>query len=263
MKSFSSNFFTALLLTLAACPICLAQDLFNAKEPLDVPFLQKLDPAQHIGGYPILNIGSELGIIHLKTSYSPGTASGVPIGNAAFLDIRDNKFFASMDVQANLANTNASDWTDEPCKREDFLWKRSTGGQFSKINCATINHITKYFTNPSGAFQQYLVKFRELGIDIAPTVIRVEFTRYSENGRRLVYKVYLNPEAFGFDRDAEPIWGANSWHKSFINKNPKKVEFIANLSKWAEAVQDKMDAAFNKKLDAFSSVPPLASFIKQ
>ena len=234
-----------------------AQDLFDKNEPVAFTFLQKIQPGQSVGGYPILNFGNEWSLFHAKT----GKPTNSPyLGNVSAADIRDGKLYAMLDMVGNLEVNNAGDWTDEPCKRNDYLWKKGEG--FRNINCVTINHHTKFFTAPTGEFQQYLVKFREMKLDIPPTVLRVEFTRYSNSGRRLVYKVTINPEMFGFERDNEPIWGANSWHKSFVEKDPKKVAFIAALSKWAESVRDKMDNGFDKKMDAFSSVPPLSSFLK-
>ena len=230
---------------------CNARELYNGKDPVSFQFMEPIPQSSTLSGYPILSIGHDLKLIHLKTSYSTGVS--LALGNASFVDVRDGKFFASIDMVANLETGNMSDWVDEPCKRDDFLWKRSTGGAFRRINCATMNHNTKFFANPTGDFQQYLVKFREMKLDLPPTIIRIDFTRYSEQGRRLVYRVRINPEMFGFERDAEPMWGANSWHKVFSSKDPKKAEFIAVLAKWAESVQDKMDDAFDKNPVAFSS----------
>lgn len=255
------------LIYLSSCGSVGADELFtksgffSAFEPRKFEFLERIPSSSTMGGYPLLKLGGDLGLMHLKLSHLTGAASGIPLGNATLVDFRENKFFASIDMQGNLENGRASDWTDEPCKRNDMLWKRSTGGAVSRVNCATINHNTKFFTNPTGDFQQYLVKIREMKVEIPPTVIRIEFTRYSDNGRRLVYAVRINPEMFGFDRDAEPVWGANSWHKAFSEKDPKKTAFIVALSRWAEAVQDKMDEAFERNQNAFDNIPPITNFV--
>lgn len=240
----------------------IAQDLFNGRDPINFSFLQKAQPNQSLGGYPLLILGGDLGLVHLKTTYSTGMVSGLPLGNTFMVDIRENKFFAALEMQGNLESMSISDWIDEPCKRDNFLWKKSTGGAFKNINCASINHMTKYFTSPTGDYQQYLAKFRQMGLEIPPTIIRIEFTRYSDNGRRLVYKVTVNPEMFGFERDAEPLWGTNSWYKDFALKDPKKAEFITSLSRWAEDVQSRMDAAFDKKLNAFAGITQFPSHPK-
>lgn len=240
--------------------ICFAQDLFNKNEPIEIKQLQAVESGQQIGGYPILSLGNQLKIMRLKTTHSTGQASGLPLGNAYFVDIRDGKFFADIRMQGNLETSSMSDWTDEPCKRDNYLWKRSTGGAFRDINCAYINHITKFYVTPTGDYQQYLVAFRDMGVELPPTIVGVEFTRYSSYGRRLQYRVSINPELFGIERDAEQLWGSNSWYKDFVNRDPKKVKFLASLTKWAEDVQNKMDDAFEKKPDAFSNIQPLTSY---
>lgn len=255
---------TVLLTSLLICSIGNAQDLFNRTDPSTFSFLQKITPSQHVRDYPIFNLGNQWGLMLLKTSFSTGTGSGLPLGTLNAVDIRGNKFFAAIKMDVNLEQSvSIEDWVAEPCKREDYLWKKSIGGKFTNINCATINHVVTYFTTPTGEFQQILVKFRELGVEAPPpTIVRVVFTRYSSAGRRLIYSVDINPETFGVDRDIEHLWGANSWHKSFVQKDPKKVQFVANLSKWAEEVQNRMDKAFDKKSDAFVGMPEFSSYFK-
>jgi len=255
---------TLLLLGLLFNSVAQGQDLFNGTEPISFTFMQNVQATQNIGGYPILNLGNELALIHLGTTFSTGTASGIPLGNAYLADVRGGKFFGAVTIRANLSIFgNARDWTDEPCKSENYLWKKSTGGPFRNINCVSINYIVRYFVSPTGAFQQYLILFRDKGIELPPTIVRTIFTRFSDRGRRLIYEVDINPEVFGIERDTESIWGSNSWHKTFIQKDVKKVEFVSNLSKWAEEVQSRMDKAFDKESDAFARMPEFSSYFKK
>ena len=243
-----------------------AQDLFNKdslfspNQPIKFELFQKIEPMYTIGGHPLIALGNDLSLVRLKVL--PSTL-GTPLGYAYFFDIRDNKFFASLDVEANLESGRGGDWTDEPCKRTDFLWKRSTGGTFKNINCASINHLTKYWANPSGEFAQLLVAVREKNLEIPPTILQVAFTTYRDQSRRIVYKVNINPEYFGIERDAEQNWGASSWHKTFLNKDPKKAEFILRLSEWAILVQDRMDMALENDKNAFNKLPFLEGFLKE
>lgn len=219
-----------------------AEDLFNGAKPTSFTPLQHVARDQTVGGYPIPNLGNDLVVAELKTVRAGGVVNGIAIGLATLIDARDNRLFASIHMQANLEYAgSAIDWTDEPCKKDNFLWKKSTGGNFSNINCVTISHLTNFSPD-------------------FPTVVDVRFTRYSGSGRRLSYFVFINPEAFGIDRDAEKTWEANGWHKNLIQNDPKKVEFLSRLTKWTEDVQNRMDAAFDKKQDAFSSLPPLQSY---
>lgn len=229
------------LLSLYACS-GFAEDLFSNHKPVEIAPLQKVAAGQTLGGYPILNLGNELVIAQLQTINAGGLTTSLPIGVGAFIDARDNAFFASIVMEGNLVQSGeAADWTDEPCKKDDFLWKRSVGRNFSNINCATIAPITEFS-------QQY------------PTVIRVRFTRYASTARRLGYIVNINPEMFGIERDAEPNLQANSWNKSRVQNDPKKVEFLSRLQKWTEDVQNKMDDAFDKKTEAFSGISPLMTY---
>jgi hypothetical protein len=257
---------TFLLLCLLYSSVGHGQDLFHRTQPNTFAFLEKVQGTQSVGGYPILNLGNDLGLVRLSTTYSTGQndASGIPLGSLYAVDIRNGKFFAAVTVQANLSVVrNVSDWTDEPCKREDFLWKKSIGGTVNNINCATINHVVNFFVRPTGEFQQYLVYFKDKGIEIPPTVVRATFSRITDRGRRLVYTVSVNPELFGVERDSEPQWGSNSWHKAFIQRDAKKVEFVSNFSNWAEDVQSRMAKAFDKQPGAFSGLPEFVSYFKQ
>lgn len=242
-----------------------AQELFNkdgffsSPQPVKFEIFQRTEPTQTIGGYPLIPLGNDLSLVRLKVTSS---SLGTPLGHAYFFDIRNDKFFASVDVEANLESGRGGDWTDEPCKRTNFLWKRSTGGAFKNINCASINHSIKFWVNPTGEFQQLLVNVREKGLEIAPTVIQIIFTTYADQSRRVIYKISLNPEIFGFERDTEPVWGANSWYKDFSSKDPKKSEFISKLSEWATLVQDRMPLVLVKEKNAFSGIPALEEFIK-
>lgn len=244
----------------------MAQDLFVKKslfsqyEPVEMKKLQSIGEKNTVGEYPMLNVGEELRHLLSKVSYSTGTS--VPLGRVVAFADRDKKHLVSVDMTANLQQANTSDWVDEPCKRTDFLWSRSTGGQFRDVNCVSINHVVNYFVNPTGEFQQILVLAKDDGVEIPPTIVRTTFTRYSSGGNRLVYIVDVNPEQYGIDRDATTPWGSNSWYKNFITRDPKKVEFIERLKKWATDVQDRMDIAFKKEQKAFSNIKVLDEYLK-
>lgn len=254
-KLILKSVFGALLLVLSS--VGGAQDLFEKNNPIPFKFLQKIEPGQTVGKYPILTVGNDWGLFHAKVGK---TNLGQSMANVSAIDIRDGKLFAIYDMSGNLEENNSGDWTDEPCKRNDYLYKKGEG--FRNINCVSINYTTGFFQNPKGDFQVYYAQFRDMKLEIVPTVIRIDFTRYSDRGRRLSYSIKLNPEAFGFERDAERIWGANSWNKAFLEKDPKKAAFIVGLSKWADAVRDRMDKAFDHQKDAFDGLPTLESFLK-
>ena len=86
-----------------------------------------------------------------------------------------------------------------------------------------------------------------------PAVLHFVFTRYSDNGRRLVVALTINPELTGFKRETES-WGRNPWNKSQSFKDPAKKKFIDDLGVWGVEFAKQMDVAFDKKKDAFSNI---------
>lgn len=239
-----------------------AYELFDSDNSAELVPFKPIPADASLGGYPLLPVGDTqlLGLFKGSWGSSPNF---IPSGRAYLIVVANHTLVATVDMSANLGtNSSYDNWTDEPCKRNDYLWKQSLGGDFSNVNCATINHNVRFFSSPTGQFQQYLVWLRAKHIQLPPTVLKAEFTRYASKGRRLSYKIEVNPEYFGLPRDAEPIWGASGWYKDFIGQDPRRVAFVARLSEWAQNVQVHMNAAFGRHEDAFSDVPPLLQFLQ-
>lgn len=251
----------ALLSFIAAPTTALSRELFDGRKAIQHGFLDALESGSTAGGYPIVPTGDQQQMLHLEVTSSTGLGSGLPLGRAHLISVRNNALSTAINMQVNLEqDIHIGEPNDDPCKRDDFLWKRSTGGRFRDMNCASINHMVNFFKNPTGKFQQYLVYAREKNWDIPPTVLYVEFSRFQTMGRTLRVRVYINPEQYGFSRDNETVWGAATWHKSFIARDPAKVEFVENLSRWATDVQNRIDKAFNKDRDAYAGLLPLATY---
>lgn len=252
-----------LFLFLLVSTNALSQDFFNNKTPVTVPKLQDFAAGRTLANYPIPSVEFQWKVLGVKKDSSTGGGFGVDveIGEVILADIRDKKLRAALVVRGNLEQSRMSDWTNDPCKRDDFLWKQSTGGKFSNQNCVFINHRVGFFKAPTGIYQQILADLRDINLDMPPTVMTVEFTRYASSGRYLIYRYEINPEFFGFARDNETVWGASNWHKSRVQSDPAKVAFIGGLSRWANDVQSKMDDAFSKRSDAFNNIKSLESYL--
>jgi hypothetical protein len=136
-----------------------------------------------IGGYPIWPGEKKWRFIKIDKHDSKGVET-VSLGEVSLLQTEDKKFVAAMWVSANLnENRFISDWTDEPCKRDDMLFKKSIGGKFTNVNCVTINHVVGFLSNPTKEYAAGYALLREQGIDIPSTVLLVTFSRYAEGGR--------------------------------------------------------------------------------
>lgn len=228
--------------------LAIAQELFPGLEPRAFEFGQPINVADTIGGYPIWQNDGRWRLFHLVLQSS---TLGNPLGRASWIQTEEGRFVAGMEVKANLRGSPAPDWTDEPCKRVDFLYKKNLKGLYTNVNCVSINHRVNYFVTPTGMYQEYLAKFREHKIEFPPTVIVITVTRYSNNGRRYVVELVINPELEGFQRASESLWAVNPWHKSQAFRDPRKKAYIESLSRWADQFAEHIDAAFEMKLDAF------------
>lgn len=239
-----------------------SQELFIKEKSPDLSMLSEITTKNTVGGYPIPNIGYPLKFAVANVSYSTGTGSGVPLGTLSLLSFENDKFILALDIKSNLNElSSVGDWTDEPCKREDYIYKRSTGGVFRNINCLSINHHVNFLKNPKGKYQQLLRELREKNIVIPATVIAVQLTRYSDRGRRLQYTFFINPEFYGLKAEDETIWGANGWHHTVIKKDPLKIDFIEKLKIWGNKFQDQMNNAFSKEPSPLEQGLDLRSFI--
>jgi hypothetical protein len=227
-------------------------DLFPDGKPPTMAIGDKIDEGSTIGGYPIWNGENKWRYLaSAKWDTSGATAS---LGQITAFQTENKQLVAVMVAEGNLTQAQSSGWTDEPCKRDDYLFKASLGGKFSNVNCVTINHITGYPGNVGGKDAEAFSFFKTHEVETPPTVIRMTFTRYTSNMRRYVVKLTINPEIMGFKREPGTVWGQNPWHKSQALLDPEKKKFVEDLGVWAGAFAGQMDAAFEKKPDAFKSI---------
>lgn len=245
------RFFT--LAFLVATQVVFSAELFPDGKPLSMTIGDRIEPGSTVGGYPIWN--GEGKWRYLESAKWDTTGVVVGLGRATVFQTENKQFVATMSVIGNLALAPSRDWTDEPCKRDDYLFKSLSGGPFRNINCVSINHIVGYPGNVTGKDAEAFAFFKEQGIDVPPTVIRVTFTRYTDSMRRYEVRLSINPEIVGFQRDTGTVWGQNSWHKTQAMNNPDKKKFIDELSAWASAFAKQMDPAFDKEPNAFASIP--------
>jgi hypothetical protein len=239
----------------AVTGVAMAGELFTGwtNEPKGYPLAGPLEAEALIGGYPVWKGEGKWRVVELKKSYTTGTSTSM--GELTAFQTENGKFIGFLSVYANLAQSNSGDWTDEPCKRDDYLFKASLGGVFKDVNCVSLNHIVRYPGNPSGKQAELFALTKAEGIDTPPTVLRLTWTRYSNSSRRLQYTLTINPELAGFARDSEPEWGRNSWHKSQVANDQAKKKFVDDLSAWAVGFAKQMEPAFKKQTDAFNAIP--------
>jgi len=246
-----NRFVIVLLLSLSACAN--AADLFPGTGKLPRPFAMadKLESDGTIGGYPIWNGEGKWRLYELIRTDS---TRGTPMGTVRMFQTENKKFVAEMEIYSNLTTGEGAYWTDEPCKRNDMLFKK----QFAsgrEDNCVTINHITHFMANPEGKAIELYAMFKEQGIEVPPTVLQIKLTRNGTSSRKLEYAIYVNPEIVGFASETEYNWSRSPWNKTMAFNDPAKKQFIDALTAWALTFAKQMDDGLKQKPDAFANIP--------
>lgn len=260
MKTMRILFLTFLLLLKNSY----AQDFFQNQKTVAQKHLVTVQPSNTISGYPIL-IPDEPWKFLLSGIYqTTGSGSGLPFGEVYGVRISDSNVVQyAIDMQANLAQrADIGDWTDEPCKGTDHLWMSSIGGKFKDINCATININSDFKNHNASVYLSVYGKARGINYSLPATTIQILFVRYGSSGRRLQYKININPEFHGFKPETEFNGYINGWGKSFYAKDVAKKKFIDDISRWAADVQNNMDKAYGGDLSAFAGIKKYSDYLK-
>jgi hypothetical protein len=240
-----------LILSLLFTQFIFAGELFPDLKPRPFNLGDKLEPDATIGGYPIWQSEVKWRIFELEKYDSTGQPP-IPLGKAKVFQTEGKQWVAGMEIRSNLQSGN-SYWLGEPCKREDMLFKLQLAGG-KEDNCVTINHLTRYMSNPAGKLGELYALFKEQGIDIPPTVLRIQFTRNGQSSKMLHYIIDINPEVMGFQRESEPEWGRNPWNKTMSFNDPAKKQFIEALTAWATTFVKQMDDGLRQKPEAFTGI---------
>lgn len=235
-----------------------AADLFVRQQPRSFTLAESLEANTTLGSYPIWQGNGPWRIVDLVRRDS--SSGRVAIGEAVLFQIKNKQLHAVLTVTGTLGGESVR-WGGEPCKRDDMLFKASTGKSIWEDNCFTLNHLTSYMSNPGGKSAELYVSLQSQGIETPPTVLTLTFTRNGTSGNFYNVTLKVNPEAFGFARETEVNWGRNPWHKNMSFQDADKRQFIDALSRWGVAFAGRMDAALAQKPDAFDGLPELDSVL--
>jgi hypothetical protein len=168
---------------------------------------------------------------------------------------------------ANIGKTTTA-WSDEPCKRSDTLFRLDREKSFNmRGDCVMVNHLTGYFSNPSGVWSDVYGQLRSRGVIFpvpAPTVIAAAITRF-EQREYLAVTYTVNPEVAGFGPDSGKNWTTSNWHVTRVAEDAAKVNYVKNITDWVVSLNRLVEDGFHGK-DVFSSggtVPLLRILAKQ
>lgn len=245
-----------------ALPAAQAQDLFSRNKPIDFEFLQEISASATIGKHPIIPTGKPHRLLFLEAHESTGLGSGLPLGSAWLADLEGDKAVALIYTLSNLAqNIRIGEPNEELCQGDDLIWKRSSKGRFSDVNCATLRHYVYPFLRNEGDLGDIVSKLKSREIELPSEVIEIGLSRHMEQGRVLLFRIYLNPRALGQDFRSDMRWSPNYLSEG-LHDDPGKQAIIERLKSWATQAQDRMSQALFLKADAFKDLPDLIPAMK-
>jgi hypothetical protein len=174
--------------------------------------------------------------------------------------IDDNKKLrAAVGATTVLARRHQGGWSDEPCKRDDTLFKRDLIPFMKKgyaKNCLLVNHgVNNLGPSATGVFAQFARWVGDQGgTTPIPLILNATITRV-EVGEFLVVRYIFNPESYGCAAAHADSWTASTWHKASINKDPEKLQFANSVIDFGKAMQIHINDAFHGRQDSFPAPP--------
>ncbi len=110
-----------------------------------------------------------------------------------------------------------------------------------------INHFRLSFSENSSKANKEAYKHiidKKLVMPGNVILVRHRFTGAYIKQKFLLYSLYLNPEAEGFDPPRSCEWASSEWNPLKINSDPRKVAYIEKLKEEGVTFHEKLKQAF-------------------
>jgi hypothetical protein len=139
-------------------------------------------------------------------------------------------------------------WTDEPCKREDTLFRLDRVPFMKRSyaqNCLTVSHLVNTFSQAAGGvYVPFVAWIKDQGGSTPiSTIIDVRVTRI-ELREYLSVRYFLNPEAFGCESAPADSLTTSEWHKTRIDKDAEKSRFVHGVIEFSKSMQVRVNESF-------------------
>jgi len=129
-------------------------------------------------------------------------------------------------------------WSNEPCKNTDALYRNTFDSSPWSQSCLLVNHVVGTLALPASTLQT----LKNIRVDIPTAALTSQLTRYQRGGF-LLMTVLTNPAAWGIDSPPQ-TWSASPWHKDRIADDPKRLAFVQQWEQWSENYAGLLDNEF-------------------
>jgi hypothetical protein len=153
---------------------------------------------------------------------------------------RDGRLEGLLNVEANTSTVSNPDF--EPprlCSRTDIYHSNMSARSHNNYNCFGVNHLVFTPDRSLGNRWGQLYRMIEPTPGMPRTLIASQF-QIASGGNFVNYTMYVNPEMYGFERDARS-WAESGWHVS--RATPRHQEFLARVRAWSELYRQPITSA--------------------
>ena len=172
-------------------------------------------------------------------------------------DIANSQLNMSIFVTVRV-NSSRFQWSDEPCKGSDFIYKNDFGTTLFDQRCLTIK-LDTYLQNVNSDVQQISRDFYvKNGLKIQYITLQVTMTQFTSSGKFLKVQFYIFPGNYGFENPTTSVIVTHPWYVSNYINDPEKVKFIQQLATWANNYSDILYNGFQEEKQQKAEVKPFA-----
>ena len=138
-------------------------------------------------------------------------------------------------VKASISSSSF-DWSDQPCKGEDWIYINEYDSSVLGQRCMTIRQ--SMFLNRSDNKVHQLTRsyFDKNNISFVNGGLTLSVTIFNRSGKFWLMNFVVFPTLYGLEKPTEGM--DSPWHLKKYKSDPEKVLFIDKLKVWAEAYSD-------------------------
>jgi len=142
-----------------------------------------------------------------------------------------------------LAGPRRMNWIQEPCQKDDTLFRLdlasgASHGEYADQNCLLVDHRVRVLgPSSTGLLKDASAWLAQANVRIpVPLLIVARVTRIDRN-QLIQASYFFNPYAFGCESPRSPSWAESPWHPKYIENEPQRPRFVESVTAWGKSVQ--------------------------
>lgn len=140
--------------------------------------------------------------------------------SALLIRDRDGEYDTRIRVFGSLASSRGQGWSNEPCKKDDALYKNTFNSTYSHPECLLIDF---HLPDPNN--------------NISDIRLSATYSKYLW-GDFLVVTYFVNPRLRGITTSHSSVRKNSEWHKDRIHLSKEKSDYLERFKGWALSSAD-------------------------